>query len=65
MTCVHLHKLYQLCEENSVKLSSSDLIHIVCMKCGRQEVCPSTLTDEYEARKDAPIRDAPQPANNA
>ena len=63
MTCVHLQKLYQLCEENSVKLSSSDLIHIVCMKWGREEVCPSTLSDEYEARKGDPTPDASQPAN--
>ena len=51
MTCMHLQKLYQLCEENRVKLSSSDLIHIMCLQCGREEVCPSTLTDEYEARQ--------------
>ena len=64
MTCVHLQKLYRLCEENSVKLSSSDLIHIVCLKCGRQEVCPSTLSDEYEARKGDRAPDAPEPAKN-
>jgi hypothetical protein len=51
MTCVHLQQLYQLCEETKLQLSSSDLIHIMCLQCGRQEVCPSTLTDEYEARR--------------
>jgi hypothetical protein len=65
MTCVHLQKLYHLCAESNVKLSSSDLIHIVCLKCGRQEVCPSTLSDEYEARKEEKGRDAAQPANQA
>ncbi|MFV1967696.1 MAG: hypothetical protein ACC628_19880 [Pirellulaceae bacterium] len=65
MTCVHLQRLYQLCEENSVKLSSSDLIHIVCLKCGRQEVCPSTLSDEYEARKADQDVGTSQTANNA
>jgi len=58
MTCVHLKKLYQLCEDNRVKLSSSDLIHIVCLKCGRQEICPSTLSDEYEARQPDRASDA-------
>ena len=51
MTCIHLQKLYRLCEENHVKLSSSDLVHLVCLKCGKQEVCPSTLTDEYDAKQ--------------
>ena len=49
MTCVHLVKLYQLCEQEGIKLGSSDLIHIVCEKCGAKEVCPSVLTDEYDA----------------
>ena len=50
MTCVHLQKLYQLCHEEGIKLSGSDLIHLVCHQCDKQEVCPSTLTDEYDAR---------------
>ena len=48
MGCVHLQKLYQLCAENQLKLSSSDLIHFVCEQCHRQEVCPSNLMDMEE-----------------
>ena len=48
MTCIHLRELYQLCQSKSLKLSSSDLIHIVCQQCGEQEVCPSLLTKEAE-----------------
>jgi hypothetical protein len=50
MTCVHLRQLYQLCQENDLKFSSSDLLHIVCRQCERQEVCPAVLTDEYDAK---------------
>ncbi len=56
MTCVHLKKLYALCEENSIRLSSADLVHVVCTECGRKEVCPSMLLDEYEW--DEPENDA-------
>ena len=47
-------KLYQLCHENDVKLvvSSADLVRFVCRQCEEQEVCPSMLTDEYDARRD-------------
>jgi hypothetical protein len=48
MTCVHLKQLYQLCQDNSLRLSSTDLIHVVCQQCGKEEVCPSVLMDEYE-----------------
>ena len=50
MTCVHLQKLYQLCQENQLKLSSSDLIHVVCGQCEKDEVCPSMLLDEYQEK---------------
>ena len=53
MSCVHLQRLYQLCQDENVRLSSSDLIHFVCHQCERQEVCPSMLTDEYDQREDA------------
>lgn len=51
MTCIHLQQLYQLCREHDLKLGGSDLIHVVCNQCGQQEVCPSTLTDEYDAKQ--------------
>lgn len=63
MTCVHLRKLYQLCQQEGLKLAGPDLIHIVCEQCGEQEVCPSLLYDEYDAlenrrRADGTARDA-------
>jgi len=50
MTCVHLQQLYRLCQDHDLKLSGSDLIHIVCNQCGVQEACPSMLSDEYDAK---------------
>jgi hypothetical protein len=29
-------------------LSSSDLVHLVCEQCGKQEVCPANLLDQHE-----------------
>ena len=51
MTCVHLQKLYKLCQEHALKLGGSDLIRVFCHQCGEQEVCPSTLMDEYDAKQ--------------
>jgi hypothetical protein len=50
MTCVHLKKLYALCEKEQLKLGGADLVRIVCTQCGEQEVCPSMLLAEYEAQ---------------
>jgi hypothetical protein len=58
MACVHLQQLYKLCQEHDVKLSGSDLIHIVCHECGEQEVCPSALRDEHDARESSTVREA-------
>jgi hypothetical protein len=55
MTCVHLQQLYKLCHEHDLKLSGSDLIRVVCHQCGEQEVCPSTLMDEYDAKQSQPV----------
>ena len=46
MTCVHLRKLYELCQSHELRLGGADLIHIVCHECGEKEVCPSGLMDE-------------------
>ena len=51
MTCVHLKKLYHLCQQEGLKLGGSDLIHIVCEQCNEKEVCPSVLVDEYDAQE--------------
>jgi hypothetical protein len=50
MTCKHLKELYEICQTHRLKLSSTDLIRIVCPQCGVEEVCPSVLADEYETR---------------
>ncbi len=57
MTCIHLQSLYKLCQEQELKLGGSDLIRVVCRQCGVQEVCPSTLTDEYDAKHSPPVID--------
>lgn len=53
MPCVHLRQLYKLCEENQLKMTGSDLIQLVCKQCDEKEVCPSVLTDEYDASEAA------------
>jgi hypothetical protein len=50
MPCRHLNQLFEVCREHSIKLSSTDLIRIVCRECGVSEECPSMLWDEYESR---------------
>lgn len=49
MTCTHLQKLYELCDQNQLQFSSSDLVRIVCKQCEREEVCPSVLVSDYDA----------------
>ena len=68
MTCVHLRKLYELCDENQLEFSSSDLVRIVCKQCEREEVCPSALigdqiSEEPETESDLANRDANQHTN--
>lgn len=48
MPCVHLQKLFQLCEDNQLRFSSADLVHVVCDQCQRDEVCPTMLMDQFE-----------------
>jgi len=50
MSCKHLQELYEICQRHQLKLSSSDLIRIVCPLCGVEEVCPDALCEEYDAR---------------
>jgi hypothetical protein len=50
MPCKHLKELYEICQTHRLKLSSTDLIRIVCPQCGVEEVCPSVLAEEYETR---------------
>ena len=52
MTCIHLRQLFSLCREHDLKIGSSDLVRVVCQQCGEQEVCPATLTDEYDAQQE-------------
>lgn len=47
MICVHLKELFQLCQENEIRISSADLVRVVCHQCGAHEVCPSALTSEF------------------
>lgn len=55
MPCVHLSRLYQLCEEHDLRFTGPDLVRLVCRECGETEVCPSVLMDEYDsADKPAP-----------
>ena len=49
MTCSHLKDLYQLCDTHGLKLSSSDLIRVICPQCGNQEICPSVHVTDYDA----------------
>jgi hypothetical protein len=60
MPCVHLKKLYELCQLHDLRLSSADLIHIVCSQCGVVEVCPSVYADrfDHEHQNLAPEEDA-------
>jgi hypothetical protein len=46
MTCHHLQSLYELCRNSGIKLSSSDLIRVVCTECEIEEVCPAEIFEE-------------------
>lgn len=64
MTCKHLKELYEMCQRNNLKLSSTDLIRILCPECGVEEVCPSVLCEEYDARH-ADRKDPPHATREA
>ncbi len=66
MACVHLRRLYQLCQNENLRLSGSDLIRIVCQQCGVQEVCPSVLIEQLERTSESsakPIAAEPSDRN--
>ena len=63
MTCKHLKELYETCQRSNLKLSSTDLIRILCPECGVEEVCPSVLWEEYDARQSN--REDSHPAGDA
>lgn len=65
MPCKHLKALYELCETHGLKLSSSDLIRIMCPECGTEEVCPSVLWEEYEKRHPDEEGTSTDPGENA
>jgi len=48
MACVHLQELFQLCQNHDLKVSGADLVHFVCEKCNRQEVCPMSMMERQE-----------------
>jgi hypothetical protein len=64
MSCVHLKKLYELCSQEELKISGSDLVRIVCTQCGEQEVCPSMLLEQYEAIHPEEQEDPVSPAED-
>jgi hypothetical protein len=63
MTCIHLQQLYKLCQQHDLKLSGSDLIHVVCNQCGAHDVCPSTLMAEYDASENLSVVEQQQLSN--
>jgi len=48
MACVHLQELFQLCQDNDLKISGADLVHFVCERCNRQDVCPMSMMEQRE-----------------
>ena len=63
MSCKHLKELYQTCRRYNLKLSSSDLIRMVCPTCGVEEECPSLLYEQYESRHADDRDDSPEKKN--
>jgi hypothetical protein len=58
MTCIHLRELYQFCQNEGLKLSSTDLVRVVCEQCGVHDVCPSQLMDDQSEEPES--QDSPQ-----
>jgi hypothetical protein len=64
MACIHLRRLYQLCQDENLRLSGSDLIHIVCQQCGVQEVCPAAYVEPLE-QEQSPGRTSDEEPQNS
>jgi len=62
MPCVHLRELYSVCQAHDLKLTSGDLIRIVCPQCGVVETCPSVHALEYDAKRGETVDPTGQPA---
>ena len=65
MPCRHLRTLYEICSQHHLKLSSSDLIRIVCPACGVTDECPSVLCEEYETQHPADSEGTIRPADQS
>ena len=64
MICEHLQQLYQLCLDQKIRLSGADLIHIFCHQCGRQEVCPSNLINDYDEESETDEKTGEEKSKN-
>ncbi len=64
MACKHLKEMYEICRTHNLKLSSTDLIRIVCPKCGVEEVCPSILVEQYESQHGCDGENSPPKGGN-
>lgn len=49
MPCMHLKELYRLCQENEIRIGALDVVRLTCNQCNVKDVCPSVLTDEFDA----------------
>jgi predicted RNA-binding Zn-ribbon protein involved in translation (DUF1610 family) len=65
MTCKHLKELYDVCQSHQLRITSTDLVRIVCPQCGVEEVCPSVLADEYDRHHTAESSDTGTPVNES
>ena len=63
MPCVHLRELYSICQEHDLKITSSDLVRIVCKQCGVVETCPSMLAQDYDRLEPSETRGEQHPAD--
>jgi hypothetical protein len=54
MPCTHIKHLSEYCRTHDLKVSSSDLLRIVCPQCGMEEVCPSLPVADYDERHPQP-----------